>query len=363
MSDQDRRTDTTENADWEALARFVAGEAAPGDGERVQRLLSADPASAALVAAVQGHAAEVAAPTAAETEHALLAVKARRAASAPQVERRGREASPRTMVLVMDAYRRRWQDARLRAAAAVLVVAGAGLVWRTMAGPAVNTTAALNSPSHFASAVGAIDSLSLPDGSRVLLGPGSELTLATGYASGTREVTLKGEARFDVVHDGSHPFIVRTSSASFRDIGTVFSVHSDGGDGARVSVSAGSVAVVSTGNRSQVTLKAGDRAQVAVEGAVRVERAAATDDDVAWTNGRLIFRDASVEQVRADLRRWYGVELVVDGVLARKTVTSTFERHDAARDVGSVVAALMGGRLELAGDTLRIVAAAPGAQK
>jgi transmembrane sensor len=192
----------------------------------------------------------------------------------------------------------------------------------------------------------------------VLLGPGSELTLAQGFGRGSRELTLHGEARFDVVHDSTRPFIVHTAAASFRDVGTVFAVHSDDAEGARIVVSSGVVAVHGKAGAAPFVLKAGDRATVALAGTVRVERASATSDDLAWTSGKLVFRDASVEQVTADLRRWFGVELKVDSSLASKTVTATFDRASTT-DVGRMIAAMLGGGLREDGDTLRIVAPPP----
>ncbi|MEP6618382.1 MAG: FecR domain-containing protein [bacterium] len=357
MADQDHFHDTSENADWEAIARFVAGESSSEESIRVRQQLAADPVRAALVSALDEsqHGRHIVPPTAGEVESALLAVRARREGTA------SRESSV-PGVVVLAAYRRRWQDARLRAAAAVLVVAGVGLLWRTLSGPSAASLASANIQTHYVTAAGALDSARLPDGSRVLLGPGSDLTLANGFADGTRVVTLRGEARFDVVHDGSHPFIVQTSAASFRDVGTVFSVHSDAADGARIVVASGSVAVLPTGGSETVTLKAGDRAQVGTSGSLRVERAGATADDDAWTSGRLVLRDASIAQVTADLRRWYGVVLVVDSALANKSVTATCERC-AAKDMGSIVAAVLGGTLQVKGDTLHVRAASEGLRK
>jgi transmembrane sensor len=275
-------------------------------------------------------------------------VLARREDSRPVADTR------RSPVVSLATYRSRWRDARFRAAAAVLVVAGAGLIWRAATSPDATSPASV-APARFATEVGKLDSLKLPDGSRVLLGPGSELTLAQGFGGSARELTLHGEARFDVVHDSTRPFIVHTSAASFRDVGTVFAVHSDEADGARIVVSSGVVSVEAKTGAAPLLLQAGDRATVAPTGTVHVERAAATSDDLAWTSGKLIFRDASVKQVTADLRRWFGVELKVDSSLASKTVTATFERASTT-DVGRMIAAMLGGGLREQGDTLRIVA-------
>ncbi|MEO8335658.1 MAG: FecR domain-containing protein [bacterium] len=350
MTDQDDLRNIDANDDWDAIARYVAGEGTVGERESMRRSLEANPARAALIGALGDtfRTLEPVAPTSAEVESALVSVLARRDDVRPVA------ATRRSPLVSLDAYRNRWRDARFRAAAAVLVVAGAGLLWRTTTSSESSNTSAAT-PARFATAVGKLDSLRLPDGSRVLLGPGSALTLAQGFGKATREMTLQGEARFDVVHDSTKPFVVHTSAASFRDVGTVFAVHSDEADGARIVVSSGVVAVEGKSGAAPMLLQAGDRATVAPVGSISVERAAATHDDLAWTSGRLIFRDASLEQVTADLRRWFGVELMVDSALAAKTVTASFDRATST-DVGRMIAAILGGGLREQGDTLRIIA-------
>jgi len=199
-----------------------------------------------------------------------------------------------------------------------------------------------------------MDSVTLTDGTRVLLGPGSELTVAAGYGQSSRELKLVGEARFDVHHDSAKPFVVHTTAATFRDVGTVFSVHSDGNDGASIVVSEGAVAVQSTKGDSAITIGKGDRAMVAAGGAVNVARAALTAEDTAWVSGRLVFRDAPVAQVIADVKRWYGIDLRIDSALTHHAVSAQFDRN-AGADVGRVIAALLGGGFRQDGSTLYIV--------
>jgi len=351
MTDQDRPRENPSSADWDTLARYIAGECTPDESREMARVLEADPARASLLYALDEavRAPDPTPPAAAEIEAALASVRAR-AADTPS-----RTGSQRASVISLDSYRSRWRDARFAAAAAVLVVAGAGLIWRASLSPQSARMPA-GTKTHFATAIGVLDSLQLPDGSRVLLGPGSELALAADFGTVTRELTLKGEARFSVVHDASHPFIVHTAAASFRDVGTVFAVHSDEAEGARIVVSEGAVAVQSHPDSTAVMLVAGDRAAVAPRGALRVERAAATSDDLAWMSGRLVFRDAPVAQMTADLRRWFGIELRVDSALAARHLTATFDRGSAASDVGRIVAATLGGGLREEGGVLHIVA-------
>lgn len=348
MTDQNHFFDDTSAADWDAIARYVAGEGTPDERAATRRLLDAHPARANLLNAIDDvvRFPEPVAPTSAEIESALASVLARRDMSVVRGD------APRQPVLRVARRGTVWTSVPMRVAAAILVVAGAGLIYQTFGSKTPTQVAA--APQHFASAVGALDSLKLPDGTRVLLGPGSELTLGDRFGADVRDVHLKGEAKFEVVHDGAHPFIVHTANASFRDVGTVFSVHSDATDGARIVVTEGSVAVESKGSEP-VTLVAGDRASVADAGSVRVERASASGDDMAWTTGRLIFNDAPVAQVTADLRRWYGIDLTVDSSLSARTVNATFDRG-GADGVGKVLAAVLGGRLEQNGNAMHIVA-------
>ena len=353
MSDQPRIPSEPSAPDWDALARHMAGEGTADERADVQRAIDEQPGRAALVEllAGAGRAPEAAAPTVDEIEAALGNVRARvardeRTATAPR----------RAAVVSLDGYRKRWRRARLLAAAAVLVVAGGSLVLR--AGSKRTPSAA--TPMSYTTAPGAIDSVLLPDGSRVLLGPGSRLILAAGFGANVRELTLTGEARFTVVHDASHPLTIHTSTAIVRDVGTVFSVHSDGDEGARVVVTEGSVDVQERSGASHETLVAGDVAVVATGGGIHVQRAAADADDLAWTHGRLIFRDASVAQVTADLHRWYGVEVKVDSALARRPVTASFDRGLSAADVTKIIAATIGGALTDEAGVLHIVSGTAG---
>jgi transmembrane sensor len=353
MTDQPLPPLDPSSPDWDALARHLAGEGSEAERADVRRMIEEKPARGAVIEllAQVGRAPEPVAPTAAEVEAALAGVRAR-AVQDTRTEPTQRSAP----VTSLNEYRSRWRHARVAAAAAVLVVAGASLVWRIGSKTAPVTTA----PTNYATAAGAIDSVTLSDGSRVLLGPGSQLAIAPGFGSKVREMTLVGEARFTVVHDASRPFIIHTATATVRDIGTVFSVHSDGVDGVRVVVTEGAVDVQERSGASHETLAAGDIAVVATGGGIQVQRASASADDLAWTQGRLVFRDASVAQVSVDLRRWYGVEVKVDSSLSRRPVTASFDRGLSAADVAKIVAATIGGTLREEAGVFHITSARAG---
>jgi transmembrane sensor len=73
---------------------------------------------------------------------------------------------------------------------------------------------------------GSKSNILLPDGSSVWLNAGSRLTYDSMYGINLREVTLSGEAYFDVTKNPKKPFIIHTGKINIRVLGTIFNVKS-----------------------------------------------------------------------------------------------------------------------------------------
>lgn len=362
-----------EGADWEAVARYLAGESSDAEAEVVGAWLAAHPSDAAFFEVV-GRAFP--APPASDgeadidVERALASVKERmdpaagrersparrdRYVSHPGRPRRMSDTGARPGAGAGRATWSRWPLPALVAAAAVLVATL--LVWRPR--PPATAGGTRIAAREFVTRVGERDSVLLGDGTRVVLGPDSRLVVAAGYGAARRDVELRGEAYFEVRHDAARPFAVHAGGADIRDIGTTFAVHCDTAPGAeaRVVVTSGAVQVRTA--RGEVNLAAGDVATLGPGGEIRSARGAATADDLAWTRGRLVFRDATMGEVRADLRRWYGVELRVDDpALAGRHLTASFAGDSVGR-VLDVIALTLGAEVERHGDTAVLRPAGP----
>ncbi len=293
--------------DWEALGRFFAGESSPAETSAINAWLRDHPNGAELVGVLDRSVRNIRSASDIDVEAALETVRARRVAP---IARDESLTAPRLMLLDSERppyARRLWHSNLVRAAAAVVCIAAGALIWRNARSGAVDDPA-----RTVATAIGKRLEMRLPDSSRVVLGPDSRLIVAAGYNNGRREVTLSGEAMFDVLHDAAHPFTVRAGAAEIRDVGTTFVVHSDTND-VRVAVTSGVVRVrlaaiaADTGS----VLHAGDR-WVSLGGQPAIaERASVASRDTAWMHGQLSFRDAPLAEVRAELRRWYGIDLQV----------------------------------------------------
>jgi len=363
----DRAQQPDLDAEWEALARFLADESDPDEKHRLRDRLAASPDRAALLAALDAATR----PTAqepishADVESALASVLARRDSTRGglTVSQGGAPHDARRATDQLERMRSRWSRNGLRAAAAVLIVAGGSMLWRATrpasGGATTGEPTAVAGAQPRTTGVGRVDSLKLADGTRVILGAASSLQVGPGYGGSTREVTLSGEAFFDVVHDSRVPFVVHTASATLRDVGTSFTVRSDRERGTRVAVTMGAVDVAArAGSATPIVLQAGDRALVADDG-VHVERGVVSTDELLWTKGTLVFHDAPIPEVATGLRRWFGLELVVtDSVLTRRRLTATFD-SGAANDVAPVLAAALGASVVRAGDTLRLAPVSP----
>lgn len=334
--------------DWEAMARYLAGESDASERERIARYLADHPGDAKVVSELDSAMRILALHQEPEVdvESALQRVHARlEAPSSGAIPITGR---PVTRPSGWRTIARSWRIVSLLAAAAVVVLAARAVLQQK---GGVRGASAAAGARTFATAVGRIDSLRLPDGGRAILGPASRLTIAQGYGDRVREVELHGEAYFDVVHDTTHPFMVRVASATVRDVGTAFGVREDGAQ-VRVVVTSGSVLLRSdSGVRRQDVLRAGDVATLEADGRLLTERGVPTSDYLSWMTGSLDYRDAPLAEVSGDLRRWYGVVLRVDdSTLARKHLKATFNGDPIDR-VLRVIELDLGADVELRGDT------------
>ena len=81
-----------------------------------------------------------------------------------------------------------------------------------------------NSLNEVATKRGSKSFIKLPDGTQVWLNADSKLTFKENFGDKTREVSLNGEAFFDVFHDAQHPFIIHTGKADVKVLGTTFNI-------------------------------------------------------------------------------------------------------------------------------------------
>lgn len=232
-------------------------------------------------------------------------------------------------------------------AAAIVLAFVAGGVEATLATHSRTPAPHPAAMRQIVTAAGQRAEIQLDDGSRVVLGVASRLRLPATFGTRTREVYLDGTAYFDVVHDASHPFVVRTTNAVTQDVGTRFVVSAyPTSHATQVVVSDGAVTLrAAPGARSRraapVLLTGGHLGQLRAADSVATTRRVDPALYTAWMRGNLVFRDVPLEDAVAELRRWYGVDLELgDPSLREMPISASFAAesfHEALSVVTTVL--------------------------
>lgn len=186
----------------------------------------------------------------------------------------------------------------------------------------------------------------LADGTQVHLNVDSRLTLsAEAFATGPREVHLEGEAYFEVAGDTGRPFIVHSKGATAEVLGTAFDVKAYADDNeVQVAVTEGKVAlrpVQHGGMRDTVLLQPHHLGVVAGQQVQAVHRGVDLSEQLAWKEGRLVFKDAPFRKVTQKLARWYDLR-VESGVTPTEVdrLNATFDDESLGEALRAVATAL-----------------------
>jgi len=181
--------------------------------------------------------------------------------------------------------------------------------------------------AEFSTRLGEHRQVALPDGSVMDLN--SRSVVAVHYEKGRRGVELKqGEAMFSVEHDTSRPFVVVAGAGQVTVTGTRFDVRRDE-DQTRVMVEAGTVQVQGRSPDKGVTLTAGLGTHVDTQGLVAAAYGVNTEELTAWRAGKLVFNNASLNEVAREVSRYRERPLRVSSpAVGNLRLTSVFKASD-----------------------------------
>jgi transmembrane sensor len=163
---------------------------------------------------------------------------------------------------------------------------------------------------------GMVSEFSLPDGTEVWLNSGSELQFPIRFPRDIREVTLKGEAFFEVAKNVRQPFRVNAKDLNIDVLGTSFNViNYDNETQSEVILIEGKVKL--SAEEGQVTkeygtMHPGQRAVYKEEFHNVSTEEVNPEKYIAWRDGNLIFQDDSMEDVVKRLSRWFNVEIIIE---------------------------------------------------
>lgn len=153
----------------------------------------------------------------------------------------------------------------------------------------------------------------LPDGSLIWLNGSSVARYSFNKENNTRTLALRGQAFFDIHHDASRPFIVKTKHASINVLGTRFDVAAYPDDDVTEAVlTGGSIQFITEANRKKIIkhIDPGQKISLnTLSGELKV-----TEVDTAfyasWKEGKIIFRNETFLEVARAMEHKYDVAIV-----------------------------------------------------
>ena len=180
--------------------------------------------------------------------------------------------------------------------------------------------------AEFATALFERKHVALPDGSVIDLNSRSRLQVR--FEQDRRLIELsEGEAMFSVAHDTARPFVVEAGSGKVTVTGTRFDVRRDVAQ-TRVAVEQGTVKVQGrdAADDQFISLSAGLGTHVDAQGQVAAAYAVNPAELTAWRSGKLVFNNASLSEVAAEVSRYREKPLTVTNpAVASLRLTSVFK--------------------------------------
>lgn len=178
-----------------------------------------------------------------------------------------------------------------------------------------------------------MESVTLPDGSRIQLGPGSRLTYPARFTGKSREITLDGQAFFDVEKDRTKPFIVHTSSMDVEALGTAFELFT-------YSIENRSEAILLNGkikvylidpqseNRTDVILEPNEKLEYNIRDRKVTSYTVDAEAYTSWRKrGILTFENEKLSMIIPRLEQWFGRKIICEKDIA-ETYKYTFKVRD-----------------------------------
>jgi len=179
--------------------------------------------------------------------------------------------------------------------------------------------------------------MTLQDGTKVWLNAGSSLRFPASFSGNERNVTLIGEAYFEVAKDKDRPFLVTVNAGSgmpmtVKVLGTHFNINAYPDEQQnRVTLLEGAVKV-DCGAANALLAPGKEAILNKLSGKISVS-SGDTEAATAWKNGYFLFDNEKVESIMRQISRWYNVEIIYQGDVSRKAIAGSLSRSKNVDDV------------------------------
>ncbi len=148
----------------------------------------------------------------------------------------------------------------------------------------------------------------LQDSTKIHLNAESRIAFPEYFEDSIREVSLEGEAYFEVARDQQRPFIVKCGELRTKVVGTSFNIHAyPETKKIQVVLTEGKVQVSKADAKGSIVLQPSEMALFDKEKFSLEKLNVHTREFTAWKEGVIFFNKASFEEIQQVLERWYDV--------------------------------------------------------
>lgn len=348
------------------LSKYLAGELTPEENEELEWAILADPALRVTLQVLQ-RMREIPRGGSAAEEREMMERGLERILRGPAHEVMAEDAREEEEAQVRRMPGRWWM-----AAAAVLILGVGGvLLYRGNERELVANVPV--QPVHDREIVtryGTRSYQELPDGSKLWLNAGSKVSYADVSTNGRRELTLTGEAFFDVKHDPEHPFIIHTGKLDIKVLGTSFNIKAYPNDSTiETTLINGKVEIDwPGGTRAGIVLRPQEKVVIPVRETQRVQatnaavaRTTVSPDptyrtliETSWVEDKLVFRNETFSDVSKRLERWYNIHFSFEDQEYLQEKLTGYFKDQPIRNVLDALQLTLGFHYRIDGDTIHI---------
>jgi len=198
--------------------------------------------------------------------------------------------------------------------------------------------------------------LTLSDGSKVLLHKDAHIEFDPAFSGNTREVTLVGEAYFDIRQD-ARPFIVHAGPITTTVLGTAFNINTRE-KAFTVTVLKGKVKV-DNGTGAFSILKRNEQVMVDLINHKLKKIQVDAKEEIAWKKPYLLFNDVSMKEAVEELQQRFRVAIALANPASENChVTASFTQGESLEQIIRVLSKInnmeykpvAGGGFELTGE-------------
>lgn len=203
-------------------------------------------------------------------------------------------------------------------AASILLIVGLGSIWLLLDKNNSNVTVTANNELVTGGEI-----INLEDGTTVYLNKNASLSYPKAFDANKRELSLKGEAFFEVAKDKNRPFIINMNDTKVTVLGTSFNINNSQTE-TNISVASGKVRVKAIKLGKAVEITKGESAIVNKEDLSQFKTK--NKNYLSWKTGKFIFENVPIKQVIIDLNTYYNNKIISNNTKSTCTITAEFDK-------------------------------------